>query len=59
MATIYAKYIRNHEILDLRKSPGGMAAIATNGTATLATNLEAGNIAIVKIGDYSIKIVVK
>ena len=34
-------------------------ATATDGTATLATNLEAGSIAIVKIGDYSIKVVIK
>ena len=34
-------------------------ATATNGTATLATNLEAGSIAIVKMGDYSIRIAIK
>ena len=34
-------------------------ATATDGTATLATNLEAGNIAIVKMGDYSIRIAIK
>ena len=34
-------------------------ATATDGTATLATNLEAGSIAIVKIGDYSIKVAIK
>ena len=34
-------------------------ATATNGTATLATNLTAGTIAIVKIGDYSIKVAIK
>ena len=34
-------------------------ATATDGTATIATNLEAGSIAIVKIGDNSIKIVIK
>ena len=35
------------------------AATATDGTATLATNLEAGNIAIVKMGEHSIKVVIK
>ena len=30
-----------------------------SGTATLATSLEAGNIAIVKMGDYSIKVAIK
>ena len=34
-------------------------ATATDGTATLATSLEAGNIAIVKMGDYSIRIAIK
>ena len=34
-------------------------ATATDGTATLATNLEAGNIAIIKMGDYSIRIAIK
>ena len=34
-------------------------ATATDGTATLTTNLEAGSIAIVKIGDYSIKVAIK
>ena len=34
-------------------------ATATDGTATLATGLDAGNIAIVKIGEHSIKIVIK
>ncbi len=34
-------------------------ATATDGTATLATNLEAGSIAIVKMGDYSIKVAIK
>ena len=34
-------------------------ATATDGTATLATGLEAGSIAIVKIGDYSIKVAIK
>ena len=34
-------------------------ATATNGTATLTTGLEAGSIAIVKIGDYSIKVAIK
>ena len=34
-------------------------ATATDGTATLATELEAGSIAIVKIGDYSIKVAIK
>ena len=34
-------------------------ATATDGTATLDTGLEAGNIAIVKIGEHSIKIVIK
>ena len=34
-------------------------ATATDGTATLATNLEAGSIAIVKMGDYSIRIAIK
>ena len=34
-------------------------ATATNGTATLATNLPTGSIAIVKIGDYSIRIAIK
>ena len=34
-------------------------ATATDGTATLATNLEAGSIAIVKIGNYSIKVAIK
>ena len=41
---------------------GGTAvatATATNGTATLATDLEAGTIAIVKIGNYSIKVAIK
>jgi len=32
---------------------------ATDGTATLATNLTPGTIAIVKIGDYSVKVVIK
>ena len=32
---------------------------ATNGTATLTTNLTVGTIAIVKIGDYSIKVAIK
>ena len=35
------------------------AATATDGTATLATSLEAGNIAIVKIGEHSIKVAIK
>ena len=34
-------------------------ATATDGTATLATNLTAGSIAIVKIGGNSIKVVIK
>ena len=34
-------------------------ATATNGTATLTTGLEAGSIAIVKIGDHSVKVVIK
>ena len=34
-------------------------ATATEGTATLATNLEAGSIAIVKIGEHSIKVAIK
>ena len=34
-------------------------ATATNGTATLTTGLEAGSIAIVKIGNYSIKVAIK
>ena len=34
-------------------------ATATDGTATLATNLTQGNIAIVKMGDYSIKVAIK
>ena len=34
-------------------------ATATGGIATLATGLDAGNIAIVKIGEHSIKIVIK
>ena len=34
-------------------------ATAANGTATLATNLTAGTIAIVKIGNYSIKVAIK
>ena len=34
-------------------------ATATDGTATLATGLDAGNIAIVKMGDYSIRIAIK
>ena len=34
-------------------------ATATDGTATLATSLETGNIAIVKMGDYSIRIAIK
>ena len=34
-------------------------ATATNGTATLTTNLTAGTIAIVKTGDYSIKVAIK
>ena len=41
---------------------GGTAvatATATDGTATLTTGLEAGSIAIVKIGDYSIKVAIK
>ena len=33
--------------------------IATNGTATISTNLNNGEIAVVKIGEKSIKIVVK
>ena len=35
------------------------AATATDGTATLATGLEAGNIAIVKMGEHSIRIAIK
>ena len=41
---------------------GGTAvdtATATNGTATLTTGLEAGTIAIVKIGEHSIKVAIK
>ena len=41
---------------------GGTAvatATATNGTATLTTNHTAGSIAIVKIGNYSIKVAIK
>ena len=34
-------------------------ATATDGTATFATGLEAGSIAIVKMGDYSIRIAIK
>ena len=34
-------------------------ATATDGTATLATSLEAGSIAIVKMGNYSIRIAIK
>ena len=34
-------------------------ATATDGIVTLTTNLEAGSIAIVKIGDYSIKVAIK
>ena len=34
-------------------------ATATDGTSTLTTGLEAGSIAIVKIGDYSIKVAIK
>ena len=34
-------------------------ATATDGTATLATNLTPGTIAIVKIGNYSVKVVIK
>ena len=34
-------------------------ATATDGTATFATGLEAGSIAIVKMGDYSIKVAIK
>ena len=34
-------------------------ATATDGTATLTTNLTAGTIAIVKTGDYSIKVAIK
>ena len=36
-----------------------ITATATNGTATLTTGLEAGSIAIVKIGNYSIKVAIK
>ena len=36
-----------------------VSGLAVDGTATLATNLEAGSIAIVKMGDYSIKVVIK
>ena len=35
------------------------AANATDGIVTLTTNLEAGSIAIVKMGDYSIKVAIK
>ena len=41
---------------------GGTAvatATATDGTATLTTDLTAGTIAIVKIGNYSIKVAIK
>ena len=41
---------------------GGTAvatATATNGTATIATSLNAGTTVIVKIGDYSVKVIVK
>ena len=34
-------------------------ATATNGTATLTTDLEAGTIAIVKMGNYSIKVAIR
>ena len=34
-------------------------ATATDGTATLTTDLTAGTIAIVKTGDYSIKVAIK
>ena len=34
-------------------------ATATNGIATIATNLEAGATAIVKIGEHSVKVVIK
>ena len=34
-------------------------ATATEGTATLTTNLEAGSIAIVKIGEHTVKVVIK
>ena len=34
-------------------------ATATDGTATLTTGLEAGSIAIVKIGNYSVKVAIK
>ena len=34
-------------------------ATATDGTVTLATNLTQGNIAIVKMGDYSVKVAIK
>ena len=34
-------------------------ATATNGTATIATSLNAGTTAIVKIGDHSVKVVIK
>ena len=34
-------------------------AVAENGAATIATNLEAGNTAIVKIGERSVKVAVK
>ena len=33
--------------------------IATNGTATISTNLNSGEIAVVKIGKKSVKVVVK
>ena len=38
--------------------PGDLAT-ATNGTATLATSLTQGSIAMVKMSNYSIKIVIK
>ena len=34
-------------------------ATATDGIVTLTTNLEAGSIAIVKMGDYSIRVAIK
>ena len=35
------------------------AATAANGTASIATGMEAGAIAIVKIGEHSIKVAIK
>ena len=46
------------KVYDLAGNEIGTAT-ATNGTATIATNLEAGITAIVKIGEHSVKVAIK